>query len=572
MSLASYQAAPPRDNNSILSQFNTQFNLEHKRKVKLFCFMHDITLQNMATHVNIGNIRTLARAEAFGNPKSVSFQLNTHNPLRAVYALRSAHTLEAPALPELSATRQPGPTNANWTDVCSHYSYAPLMGKGPRESAYRKTTFNFTPVLVRQLEFMCPDFLKRLKSANDLSAHDQNGHGGAIASGFDHAILPLAFGSDMNVQIRWGIEHFKHTFEKVPEGFWAPEAAVSDEVLSALAKNGIKFTILSPWQVATINGEQPSWTGQGCPIMDFGIPYRISTPNGDVYVFVYNRYLSQELAFTDFLNSSNGDVLARKLNEHLNCNTAITCASDTETFGLHKRGGVATLLDYLGKAAEYNHRPVNFAFLLAQALSSDTEIPSLTIKSPSSWSCEHGVERWRSNCGCPDSSDNPWRTAFREALNFLAEKSDNIFRETARKFILDPEGAKLRYIDVLLGKRLFQDFIAEETGGKVLPERSLSELSSVFDGLVPRQGMFVSCGWFFHGMGLETGICLGQAADLIARLGPLAPGLEEEFLCRLGGIYNSAGFKERGQCETAADQYNLTKQEQADWAQKISAL
>ncbi len=526
----------------------------------------------MSTGVNIRNIRSLARAEAFGNPRNVAFHLNTHNPLRAVYALRPAHTLLAPAFPELSATRQPGLVNANWTDVCDHYSYTPLMGKGPKESVYRHVTFNFTPALVRQLEFMDPDLLRRLKTANDVSVNKQKGHGGAIASGFDHAILPLATESDRNIQIKWGIEHFKYTFGRAPEGFWAPEAAVNNDVLSALAGNGIKFTVLSPWQVGTINGEQPKWTDTGCPIMDFGIPYKIETAKGTLYVFVYNRYLSQELAFTGFLENMDGNALARKLNEHLNCNTAITCASDTETFGLHKRNGAAALLDYLEKAPEYNHRPVNMAFLLAQALSSDTQIPPLTIKSPSSWSCEHGIERWRSNCGCPDSTDNPWRQAFREALDLLAQRTDTIFTNVTNGLIQDQESAKLRYIDVLLGKRSFQDFIAEETGGKELPEKSLNELSAVFDGLVPRQGMFVSCGWFFHGMGLETGICLGQAADLITRVGSLAPGLEEEFRCVLGGIYNSAGFRERGQCETAADQYDLTKKEQGYWAEKISAL
>jgi hypothetical protein len=523
----------------------------------------------MTPKITIENVRMLARSEAFGNPRSVAFHLNTHNPLRAVYSLRPRHTLEAPALPELSATRQPGPVNANWTDVCFRTSYGPLMGQGPRNSAYRYATYNFTPALARQMEFIDPHFLRQLKAANDLSVHDQNGHGGAIASGFDHAILPLAIGTDGNIQIRWGIEHFKHTFGRDPEGFWAPEAALSDSVLSSLASNGIKFTIVSPWQVDTVNGAHPIWTKDNCPVMDFGIPYKIATTAGStIYAFVYNKYLSQDLAFTDFLESGSGDPLAKMLNEHLKCNTSITCASDTETFGHHKAGGVATLLDYYSKAAEYDHRPVNYAFLLAQALDEGNEIPSLGLKSPSSWSCPHGVGRWENNCGC--ANDNPWRGEFREALNYLAGKSDDVFRKTAERFIPDPEGAKLRYIDVLLGKKPFGSFILEESGKKI-DNNDLSALSAVFDSLVPRQGMFVSCGWFFHGMGLETGICLGQAADMISRLKELAPGLEDKFLCELGGIYNSAGFKDRGQCETAAGQYELTKKEQSYWAGKLSA-
>lgn len=115
----------------------------------------------MTPKITIENVRTLARSEAFGNPRSVAFHLNTHNPLRAVYSLRPRHTLEAP-------------------------------GTAP----YRYATYNFTPALARQMEFIDPHFLRRLKTANDLNVHDQNGHGGAIASGFDHAIFPLAIGTD----------------------------------------------------------------------------------------------------------------------------------------------------------------------------------------------------------------------------------------------------------------------------------------------------------------------------------------------------------------------------------------
>ncbi|GEM_PF-1100416 len=524
----------------------------------------------MVPKINIGNVRTLARSEAFGNPRYVAFHLNTHNPLREIHGLRPAHALTAPAFPELSATRQPGPTNANWTDVCFHHSYQPLMGQKPEVSAYRFSTYNFTPALARQLEFIDPHFLRQLKAANDLSCHDQRGHGGAIASGFDHAILPLAAVSDRDIQIKWGIEHFKHTFGRDPEGFWAPEAALSDDVLAALASNGIKFTIVSPWQVDTVNGKNPIWTQDSCPVMDFGVPYKITTSAGSsIYAFVYNRYLSQDLAFTDFLDLRNGDLLAKRLNEHLMCNTSITCASDTETFGHHKAGGAATLLDYYSKAAEYNHRPVNYAFLLAQALSSNKEIATLGIKSPSSWSCPHGVGRWESDCGC--ANDNPWRGALRQALNGLAARADAIFDEAAKKLVKDIGGSKIRYIDVLLGKLSFEDFISQESGGKKISGPQLKMLSAVFDSLVPRQGMFVSCGWFFHGMGLEAGICLGQAADMISRLSELDGGLEDQFLCELGGIFNSAGFGDRGQCETAAGQYELTKTEHAYWTEKLAA-
>jgi alpha-amylase/alpha-mannosidase (GH57 family) len=50
-------------------------------------------------------------------------------------------------------------------------------------------------------------------------------------------------------EVRRGIADFKRRYGRDPEGFWLPETAVDDETLDVLAQEGIRFTILAPYQV-----------------------------------------------------------------------------------------------------------------------------------------------------------------------------------------------------------------------------------------------------------------------------------------------------------------------------------
>ncbi|MEZ4984807.1 MAG: DUF3536 domain-containing protein [Saprospiraceae bacterium] len=59
----------------------------------------------------------------------------------------------------------------------------------------------------------------------------------------------------------------------------------------------------------------------------------------------------------------------------------------------------------------------------------------------SSWSCVHGVERWRSDCGC--NSGRPgwhqrWRQPLRETLDWLRDQLIPIYEQYASPLLNDP--------------------------------------------------------------------------------------------------------------------------------------
>src|SRR6185503_7956443 len=72
----------------------------------------------------------------------------------------------------------------------------------------------------------------------------------------------------------------------------------------------------------------------------------------------------------------------------------------------------------------------------------------------SSWSCAHGIERWRSACGCrtgdhPESSLE-WRAVLRNSMDLLRDRIAVPYESRAVELFRDPRGARNRYIGLLL--------------------------------------------------------------------------------------------------------------------------
>jgi hypothetical protein len=141
----------------------------------------------------------------------------------------------------------------------------------------------------------------------------------------------------------------------------------------------------------------------------------------------------------------------------------------------------------------------------------------LKLEAPSSWSCVHGVERWRSDCGCKMAFDQPsqqkWRTPLRDGLNALAQGIHGIY-ERESVGVPDPWGVR--------------DAYGEIVGRRDRPHPPLLELEKY------ALRMFTSCGWFFDDIaGIEAVQILRYAARAIDLAGAEGPGLEVELLDRL---------------------------------------
>ena len=135
---------------------------------------------------------------------------------------------------------------ASWNERITAECYRPNAERGNLD----RISFNVGPTLTSFLASDAPDVLARAAVA----ARNEN----ALAQGFHHAILPLASGRDRRTEVRWGIRDYEVRFGQAPHGFWLPETAVDEAVLRTLAEEGIRWTILAPWQAATPAIEIPA--------------------------------------------------------------------------------------------------------------------------------------------------------------------------------------------------------------------------------------------------------------------------------------------------------------------------
>ena len=113
---------------------------------------------------------------------------------------------------------------------------------------YAWCSFDVGATLCEWLDAEAPDTMRAMQ-AGDAASVRRWGHGNAIAAPYHHVILPLASPRERTTEIRWGIRDFRRRFNREPEGMWLPECAADEDTLDAVAKEGIAFTILAPYQV-----------------------------------------------------------------------------------------------------------------------------------------------------------------------------------------------------------------------------------------------------------------------------------------------------------------------------------
>ncbi|MGH9584872.1 MAG: DUF3536 domain-containing protein, partial [Bryobacteraceae bacterium] len=321
---------------------------------------------------------------------------------------------------------------------------------------YARISFNFGPSLLSWIAEHVPETYRGILDADKQSQKRFSGHGSALAQAYNHMILPLANSRDKKTQIRWGIEDFESRFGRRPEGMWLPEAAVDLESLDLLAQAGVTFVILAPHQakaVRPLDGDQ--WQEMNGTTVDPTRPYLLMTPSGNtINLFFYDGPVSQAVAFERLLD--NGEKFARRLlagfSSARDWPQLMHIATDGETYGHHHKHGemaLAYALDYietndLAKITNYG-----------EFLENNPPDWEAQIEENTSWSCMHGIERWRDDCGCNSGRlgwTQQWRKPLREALDWLRDTVSPRFEALGSTLLNDPWAARDSYIGVILDR------------------------------------------------------------------------------------------------------------------------
>jgi len=406
---------------------------------------------------------------------------------------------------------------------------------------YASMSFNFGPTLLSWLEEKEPEVHAAILAADAESRRRFSGHGSALAQPYNHTILPLSSERDRKTQVAWGVRDFTRRFGRPPEGMWLPETAVDLATLESVAAAGIAFTILAPHQASHVRrlGEE-EWREAPAASIDPTMPYAVLLPSGKtIAVFFYDGPVSRAIAFERLLTT--GERFAERLVGAFSPEDRpqlVHVATDGETYGHHHRHGDMALayalhtLDARNLATLTNYGE----FLVRHPPTHEARIVERT-----SWSCAHGVERWRSDCGC-HSGRHPggtqaWRAPLREALDGLRDSLAPLWEERARRLLKDPWRARDEYIEVLLERsaaRVRRFF--EEQAVRPLDDAETAEALELLEMQRHAQLMYTSCGWFFDDIG---GIETRQIIQYAGRVLQLAdrhfgPGLEEPFLEVLG--------------------------------------
>jgi alpha-amylase/alpha-mannosidase (GH57 family) len=400
---------------------------------------------------------------------------------------------------------------------------------------YLHLSFNFGPTLLAWLERFRPDAYASVLEA-DAQSVAKRGHGNALAQGYSHAILPLASPRDRVTQIRWGIADFRHRFGRDPEGFWLPETAADSATLEAVAGEGIRFTILSPYQARRVRPPDGEWHDATDAKFDPTRPYRVRAGDREIVVFFYDGHIARDLAFGAALASPDG--LAKRLEGGFDPDRGhdeiLTVAIDGETLGHHKKGGDETLAAAMRALSRSDEVEI---VNLGQALDRIPVEWEAQIAEKTSWSCAHGVERWRSDCGCQAGGEPDWKQAWRApllaALEALRDRLAANYEAGMAPFVPDPWATRDRFIELVLDpeRRQAAEFLRREAGRALSRDEVVKALRLLE---MERQSllMFTSCGWFFAEIsGIETVQVMKYAARAIqlardAEGEDLEPGFE----------------------------------------------
>ncbi len=435
----------------------------------------------------------------------------------------------------------------DWNQRITHECYGPnsasrILGKNGVikniQNNYSRISFNFGPTLLSWLEQQDKETYEAIIEADKISREYFGGHGSALAQVYNHIIMPLANRRDKETQVRWGVYDFEKRFGRKPEGMWLAETAVDTESLEVLAEHDIKYTILAPRQAKAVRkiGTE-TWEDVSDLSVNSRVPYLCNLPSGkSIHLYFYDGGISQAVAFDGLLNDGErfANDLIKGLKSDKNGPQLVHIATDGESYGHHHKHGdmaLAFCLDYIEKSEKA--KLTNYGEFLEKF---EVQFEA-QIAENSSWSCVHGVGRWKEDCGCHTGGhsgwNQQWRKPLRDSLDWLRDRLEKIYEEEGKKLFHDPWQARNDYIRVIMDRsndnvNAFLSETLKEANGET---RAMRLLEMQRHALL----MYTSCGWFFDEVsGIETTQIMQYACRAI-QLASQEGGidLEYEFLAKI---------------------------------------
>lgn len=415
--------------------------------------------------------------------------------------------------------------NARITEECYRQNAASrILGQDRKivriVNNYERISFNFGPTILSWMQVHTPDVYEKILEADKLSQKRYSGHGSALAQVYNHMIMPLANERDKLTQVLWGIADFEHRFGRRPEGMWLAETAVDTATLEVLAAQGIRFTVLSPRQIKRVRKlGAKKWKEVNESTLDTTVPYVCNLPSGaQITLFFYNGPASHDVAYGGLLHS--GENFANRLassfpSENEYPARLVHIATDGESFGHHHRHGDMALAYCLHHIeSDQTTKLTNYGEFLEKFPPED----EAEAFDNSSWSCVHGVERWRSNCGCCGdqslSGQQLWREPLRNTLDWLRDELAKVYEEKMKVFTADPWQVRNEFIQVILDRS--ETNVTTRLAGWIGRDPCREERMLLLKLLEMQRNamlMYTSCGWFFDDIsGIETVQILQYAA------------------------------------------------------------
>ena len=394
----------------------------------------------------------------------------------------------------------------DFNEKITHECYRPNM----QAHNFEAISFNIGPTLASWMARQARDVYTGIVEA-DKSYTRRFGTGNAIAQAYNHTILPLASRRDKQTQIIWGISDFQHRYGRFPAGMWCGETAIDMETLSLLEAQGLRYTILAPWQAA-----------QGVDVTE---PYWVKLPNGNRFaVFFYQGPISGDVSFNDSVTTNADAFAAAYLPNFLNWEKAnrgddqiLTISTDGELYGHHKPFRdlfLAHLVRHSAPAFGYEViTPERFL---------DLRPPrhDVLINAPSAWSCAHGVARWSTGCDCTDG-DHAWKPIMLQAIRNLAHNIDQHFEHQGSLTLADPWEARDHFLEWRNGWISSQAFWSSygRNGRKPGKESLAVRTWHLLEAEYCMQAAYTSCGWFFEDLDrIEPRIDLNSARCAISHI------------------------------------------------------